>query len=358
MLDRPGLGASSATTKITTTSKAVATTTPQPAEGVGGDHTDQGGGHQGAHLEGEEHHGQDACRCAATRRSKVAAPRRPSSTRAWALTFDVRVMAVSDRASTPVAAISTTTTTTKRSRRPSRHRSGRADSTGRAAITSPALLRLVRGPVVAGQQVALLGLHDLGLVGILVVQPEQVQQAVDDQQGDLVVVGAGVLGGVAVGDRRADDHVAEQGRHLLWLGAEARPGATRIRRTAAVGRLLVDREGQHVGRAVLAEEPGVEIGDGALVDEEQRHLGLPAHPLVGQHGLGQLDPAQGVDRMGRLFVGREDRQRPRVPRLPGVRPARRPARPEFDATATARCRRPTSTATGRPDGLRRPPRRR
>ena len=53
------LGASSATTKITITSKAVATTTPERAEGVGGDHADQGRRHQGAQLQGEQHDRQD-----------------------------------------------------------------------------------------------------------------------------------------------------------------------------------------------------------------------------------------------------------------------------------------------------------
>ena len=42
---------------------------------------------------------------------------------------------------------------------------------------------------------------------------EYVQHAVDDEQRQLVVEGAGVLAGLRRGDRRADDDVAEQHRH-------------------------------------------------------------------------------------------------------------------------------------------------
>ena len=56
-------GASSATTKITTTSKPGRDHHAPGAEGVGRDHADQGGGHQGAQLQGEQddrQHGVDA----------------------------------------------------------------------------------------------------------------------------------------------------------------------------------------------------------------------------------------------------------------------------------------------------------
>ena len=58
-----------------------------------------------------------------------------------------------------------------------------------AAVSAPPVLAgsLTRGiplaAMMAGQQHALLGLHRLRLVGIVVVQAEQVQKAVDDQQG-------------------------------------------------------------------------------------------------------------------------------------------------------------------------------
>ena len=51
--------------------------------------------------------------------------------------------------------------------------------------------------VVAGEQHLLLGLHGLRLVGVLVVHTEKVQQPVHDQQRQLVVEGAGVVGCVA-----------------------------------------------------------------------------------------------------------------------------------------------------------------
>ena len=74
------------------------------------------------------------------------------------------------------------------------------------------------GPVEAVEQLLLERLHPLGLGVLLVVHAEQVQQAVHHQEGDLVVEGDLVLGRVAGGHRRADDHVAEQGQRALLGG--------------------------------------------------------------------------------------------------------------------------------------------
>ena len=92
-----------------------------------------------------------------------------------------------------------------------------------------------------------------------------------------------------------------------WSGAlrAATPGRSRRRRAAAARRrasarsrrarsavvgpaaradqVVVDREREHVGRAVVAHEPLVELGDRRLVDEQQRQLGVAAHALGVEH---------------------------------------------------------------------------
>ena len=73
------------------------------------------------------------------------------------------------------------------------------------------------------EQRDLAGSHHGCLVGLGVVVPEHVQHAVDDEQRDLVVERAGVVGRVASRDRRADDHVAEQQRDSSRSGS-ARSG--------------------------------------------------------------------------------------------------------------------------------------
>ena len=70
--------------------------------------------------------------------------------------------------------------------------------------------------------------------------------------------------------------------------------------------LVLDRERQHVCRPFAAEEPFVEAGDGRLVDEHQRQLGLVADATVGKHPLGEGHPAGEIDRSIGLLVGSED----------------------------------------------------
>ena len=71
--------------------------------------------------------------------------------------------------------------------------------------------------------------------GVGVVVAEDVEHAVHDEQGELVVDGAGVRGGLLGGDRRADHDVAQQHRDAA------------VPDVVVVG---VERERQHVGRAV------------------------------------------------------------------------------------------------------------
>ena len=76
--------------------------------------------------------------------------------------------------------------------------------------------------------------------------------------------------GVAGGDGGADDDVAEDHRHVVLVGGKpaAGPRPALVGRSPAAFDFLVDGEGEHVGRARLAQEPLVELGDGGLVDEQ------------------------------------------------------------------------------------------
>src|ERR671911_259975 len=149
-------GSDAATTNTTTTSTAVAITTPVTP-------------HR---------------RSAPTPTSVGCTPWQPRSTRSTAFTY-----------SPP---------STRRPRWRSRPRSSPGSTL--AGLSPP-----VVEPI---EQVALACLHRRGLVGLGVVVPQHVEYAVHHQQRQLVVVAAGVVGSLALGDRRADDHVAEEERQV------------------------------------------------------------------------------------------------------------------------------------------------
>ena len=101
-------------------------------------------------------------------------------------------------------------------------------------------------PVEGAQVFELAAPHHRGLVGFGVVVAEDVQDPVHDQQGDLVVERAGVVGELMVGDLGADHDVAEQRR---YTGD----------RFLVVG--IIEGERQDVGRTDLAHVFLVELGD-------------------------------------------------------------------------------------------------
>ena len=141
----------------------------------------------------------------------------------------------------------------------------------------------------------------LARIGVVVV--EQVQDAVHDEQRDLVVGGPAVLGRLRGRDLRADDDVADEARRL----AAPRPGAPGPRPPWSGWRpaeddVVVHREREDVGRAGPAQEPLVQVGDRLQVHEDQRELGHAGHPLLGEHDPGQPDPAHHVDLDDRLLV--------------------------------------------------------
>ena len=115
----------------------------------------------------------------------------------------------------------------------------------------------------ADEEVALEAEHLLLLLGLGVVEAEQVQEAVRREQQQLVH--RGVPGGLRLrlGDLRAQHDVAEQpGGRRLVLGAGAQ---------------LVHREAQHVGGAGLVHPLHVQLLHRALVDEHDRELGVGVH---------------------------------------------------------------------------------
>ena len=219
-------------------------------------------------------------------------PDRPRlSARAWAFGSDTRVSAVSAAA----------------------RKIDRTNSTATTPMTARSR-RLTNGlPVVRLEQLLLLGLHPRRLLGVGVVVAEDVEDPVHDQEGELVrkrpvVARASVLGRVAGGDGRADHDVAEQQRRFGGVGAVARvdgSGGARVGEATRLDQLVLEREGQDVGRARRAHEPVVELGDGLLVDEEHGQLGIAADALVSEHRLGELLPPRGVDLLGALLVADE-----------------------------------------------------
>ena len=136
------------------------------------------------------------------------------------------------------------------------------------------------------------------------VHAEQVQDSVHEEEGELVLVGAGVAGCLLPGDLRADDDVSEERWHVLvFQRSAAGPARLLVRHAPRADQVVLDGEGQHVGRPLPAEEPFVELGDGRLVDEHHRELGPVPDPAVGEDPLGKGDPAAEVDGPVRLLVG-------------------------------------------------------
>ena len=137
------------------------------------------------------------------------------------------------------------------------------------------------------------------------------------------------------------DHVAEQDQR-----ARARPscpGRCRRRRASARSGPARPRWGRRARRSgpVLPRNRSFSVGDGVLVDEEQRDLGLPFTPSRLEDLAGQLGPAADVDRMSLPARRRRRRRRSLRSDPSALLPARR--RP--------RCR-PRSGGGPRPAGSR------
>ena len=157
-----------------------------------------------------------------------------------------------------------------------------------------------------GHQLPLPALHHRGLVVLLMVEAEEMEHAVDHEQGHLVVEGDEVLRRLALRDLGADDDVAHEDGGVGRLGGRARAPAALVGLAATLDQLVVHGEGEHVGRSLTAEEPLVEVGHGLLVDEEHGQLGVAPHALLLEHHAGQAHPAERVDLDLGLLVGDKD----------------------------------------------------
>lgn len=111
-------------------------------------------------------------------------------------------------------------------------------------------------PVVQLEQLQLARLHRVQLIVVSVIVAEHVEDAVDDEQGELVVDRASVAGGLLDGDGRAHHDVTEQHGDV---------GTRRARN-------IIQWEREHVGRPSVAEVLGVQRGDLVPADERQRQL--------------------------------------------------------------------------------------
>jgi hypothetical protein len=139
-----------------------------------------------------------------------------------------------------------------------------------------------------------------------VVEAEQVEDAVHDEEGHLVVEGDEMLRRLPLRHLRADDDVAHQDGGVGRLGGRTGAAAALVGLPAAFDELVVHGEGEDVGWPLAAEEPLVEVGHGLLVDEQHGQLGVAPHALLLEDHLGQADPAQGVHLDLGLLVGHED----------------------------------------------------
>src|SRR5262245_45315039 len=119
----------------------------------------------------------------------------------------------------------------------------------------------------SAQQAALLGAHAARLGGAHVVVADQVERAVDEQAGHLVVEAAAAGAGLARGRLEADHDVAEE--RTAPLGVES----------------LGEREREHVRRPVATAPGGVQGADLGVVHERDRELRLRALDLA-QHAAG------------------------------------------------------------------------
>jgi hypothetical protein len=116
----------------------------------------------------------------------------------------------------------------------------------------------------AAQQGLLSGVHGLCLFRPLVVVPQQVEHAVDDQVGQFRLQGPLGLLGLALRHGEGDDHLT-QAMHPVGRRHE------RLRRLEA--------EGEHVGRLIDTPVATVKVSQGVVVGDDQPQLGKRRHSL-------------------------------------------------------------------------------
>lgn len=73
-------------------------------------------------------------------------------------------------------------------------------------------------PVMFLQQFDLSLAHSIARRRFVMIVAEHVQDSVHDEQCDLIVDGAGMIGCLALGDSWAEHYIAEQQRHVAGVG--------------------------------------------------------------------------------------------------------------------------------------------
>ena len=150
--------------------------------------------------------------------------------------------------------------------------------------------------------------------------PEHVQDAVHDEQRDLVVVGAGVGRARCAAATSGQMTTSPSSERQLVGSTRWRPGPVRPMsgdRPPSTS-VVVDREGEHVGGALLAQEPLLRSAMDASSTNSIDSSASPRMPSALEHLFGQRAPsACRVDGRLGLLVGRDTSTSP--PRAPAPR---------------------------------------
>lgn len=117
--------------------------------------------------------------------------------------------------------------------------------------------------------------HPSGFRRPLVIIPEEVEDAVNHQAGDLTIETVAPLRRLAAGRLGRNHDVPQEGRRATGLGGFDLPREPQ-------------REGEDIGGTVLAPVDAIKAADSRIVDEGQADFGLrPSEPkknLFGQSG--------------------------------------------------------------------------
>ena len=128
-----------------------------------------------------------------------------------------------------------------------------------------------------------------------------------DQQGELVVVGAGVLGRLAPATAGQTTTSPSSSGWSWDRGADGRDRCGPMWATTSRPRRRVDREGEDIGRAVDGRGTARSARRCRRRSTNRRLTARRApHALGGEHALAERVPAGDVDGRAALLVGDED----------------------------------------------------
>ncbi len=145
-------------------------------------------------------------------------------------------------------------------------------------------------PVEAFEQIALCSAHGACLLWFAMVMADEVQQAMDHQQRQFIIEGAGMVYRLVARHLRADDDVTEQHRLIR--------GWCRINVMVIGG---VERKREHIGWPDRIHELSVQRRHLIDIDETQRQLAAQAEMPRSIHR--ERTPTISIDCDRRLFIG-------------------------------------------------------